>query len=65
MRLGKIGLDGQGLMVTGNGSIQVPKVQERIAKIVMGINIIGLNGGGARIALNRLVENPLPAQKNA
>ena len=63
--MGKIGLDGQGLMITGNGGIQVPKAQERIAKIVMGINIIGLNGGGARIALNRLVEKPLAAQKNA
>ena len=65
MRLGKIGLNGQGLMVTGNGGIQVPKVEERIAKIVMGLDKIGLNGGGACIAFDRLVELPLPAQKNA
>ena len=35
MRLGEIGLDGEGLVVAGDGLIQLPQVLERIAKVVM------------------------------
>ena len=48
-------------MVVGNGIFKLAQFLERIAKIVMGLYIFGLNGGGPQITLNCLVEKPLPA----
>ena len=44
MRLGVIGLDGEGLVVAGNGLIQLAKVLERKAKVAVRCSQFGLYG---------------------
>ncbi len=48
MRLGEIGLDGEGLVKAGNGILQLPRFLERKPKVVMCFDVIGLDGEGLR-----------------
>ena len=44
VRLGVIGLDGQGLQEAGDGLIQFPQVLERSAQITVRLGVIWLDG---------------------
>ena len=46
MRLGVIGLDGEGLVIACCGLIQLAQVMERIAEVAVRLGVIGLDGEG-------------------
>ena len=56
MRLDEIGLDGEGLVIACHGLIQPPKVFERVAKVVMRLGVVGLDGEGPGNEFNGDVE---------
>ena len=58
MRLDIIGLDGEGLVVACHGLLQLPKVTERTAKVIMRLGEIELDGEGLTVAGNGLIQLP-------
>ncbi len=52
MRLGVIGFDGEGLVIAGDGLVQLPQALERLAEVVMRHGVVGLDGEGLRDETN-------------
>ncbi len=52
IRIGVIGLDGEGLVVARDGLVQLPQGLERIAKVGTRRGVIGLDGKGLRDEIN-------------
>ena len=55
MRLGKVGIEGERLVVAGQGLLRFAKVLECIAEIVVGLGKIGLKVNGFVTMRNRFV----------
>ena len=65
MGLGEIWFDSDGLLVAVNGLIQLPQGSEHIAKVVMGLRVIGLDGYGFVEAGHGVLKTALFLQKEA
>ena len=52
MRIGVIWLDDEGLVLAGDGFIQLPQVLECKPKVVMRLGVIWLDGEGLRDEIN-------------
>ena len=58
MRVCEIGIDGEGLLVAGQGLIRTPQVLERNAKVVVSVGVIGPDGEGPLVAGDGLIGPP-------